>query len=157
MASALLQRINDDLKTAMKARDDKLRVSTLRLVMAAAKDRDIAARANDRCCGLSDDEVLAVLTKMVKQREDSAQTYEDAGRIELAEQERREIAIISDYLPKQLSETEIQSAVDSVIADIGASGLKDMGKCMGALKERYQGAMDFSKANEKVKSRLATA
>jgi uncharacterized protein YqeY len=154
MTSKLLQTINDDLKTAMKARDDKVRVSTLRLINAAVKDRDIAARAEDRCCGLSDDEVQAVLTKMVKQREDSAHTYEEAGRIELAEQERREIEIIRGYLPRQLSEPEIATAVDKVIADLEADGLKDMGKCMGALKERYAGAMDFSAANRKVKERL---
>ena len=154
MACELLQKINDDLKAAMKARDDKLRVATLRLINAAIKDRDIAARAQDQCGGLSHEDVIAVLTKMVKQRDESAQTYEDAGRIELAEQERQERDIISAYLPKQLSEAEIESAVDDVIADIGAEGLKDMGKCMGALKQRYQGAMDFGKANEKVKARL---
>ncbi len=155
MTSTVLQQITDDLKTAMKARDDKLRVSTLRLVTAAVKDRDIAARAEDRCGGLEEKEVLAVLTKMVKQREDSAKTYEEAGRIELAEQERQEIEVIQAYLPKQLSDDEIDAAVDSVIADVGAEGLKDMGKCMGALKERYQGEMDFSKATARVKAKLA--
>lgn len=155
MASALFQKITEDLKAAMKARDEKLKVATLRLITAAVKDRDIAARSEDRCGGLSDDEVLAILTKMVKQREDSAKTYEDAGRIELAEQERQEMAIVQSYLPAQLSGDEIQAAVDEVIAEVGAEGLKDMGKCMGALKSKYQGAMDFSKANEAVKSRLA--
>lgn len=150
----LTQKINADLKTAMKARDDKLRVATLRLIVAALKDRDIAARAADRCCGLSDDEVTQVLTKMVKQRQDSAQTYEEAGRIELAEQERREQAIIEEYLPRQLSPGEIEAAVDTVVADIGAEGLKDMGRCMGALKQRYQGSMDFGAANKVVKARL---
>ena len=150
----LTQRINADLKAAMKARDDKLRVSTLRLIVAALKDRDIAARANDRCCGLTDDEVTQVLTKMVKQRQDSAKTYEEAGRIELAEQERREQAIIEEYLPRQLTSAEVEAAVDGVITDIGADGLKDMGRCMGALKERYQGAMDFGAANKVVKARL---
>lgn len=150
----LTQKINADLKTAMKARDDKLRVATLRLIVAALKDRDIAARAADRCCGLSDDEVTQVLTKMVKQRQDSATTYEEAGRIELAEQERREQAIIEEYLPRQLSPGEIEAAVDTVVADIGAEGLKDMGRCMGALKQRYQGSMDFGAANKVVKARL---
>lgn len=154
MTSKLFQTISDDLKTAMKARDDKLRVATLRLITAAVKDRDIAARAEDRCSGVEDAEVLAILTKMVKQREESAKTYEDAGRIELAEQERQEIEYIRAYLPKQLSPAEIEAAVDGVIADIGAEGLKDMGKCMGALKKRYQGEMDFSAANIKVKERL---
>ena len=150
----LTRRINDDLKTAMKARDDKLRVATLRLIVAALKDRDIAARAADRCCGLSDDEVTQVLTKMVKQRQDSAKTYEEAGRIELAEQERREQAVVEEYLPRQLTGAEIEAAVDGVVAEIGAEGLKDMGRCMGALKERYKGAMDFGRANKVVKARL---
>ncbi|MBB4659344.1 GatB/YqeY domain-containing protein [Parvularcula dongshanensis] len=155
MTSPLLQRIRDDLKVAMKARDDKLRVSTLRLVSAAIKDRDIAARSQDRCTGLTDDEVLAVLTKMVKQREDAAATYEEAGRIELAEQERREVTIISDYLPRQLSETEIEGAVKEAVAELGATGLKDMGKVMGELKARYAGQMDFARANKAVKAQLA--
>ena len=154
MTSALLDTISADLKASMKARDDKLRTGTLRLITAAVKDRDIAARANDQCCGVSDDDVLAILTKMVKQREESASTYEEAGRIELAEQERREIDIIRAYLPKQMDEAEIVSAVDEVIEDIDAEGLKDMGKCMGALKQRYQGAMDFGAANKIVKERL---
>ena len=154
MSSALLDTISADLKASMKARNDKLRTGTLRLITAAVKDRDIAARANDQCCGVSDDDVLAILTKMVKQREESASTYEEAGRIELAEQERREIDIIRAYLPKQMDEAEIVSAVDEVIDDIDAEGLKDMGKCMGALKQRYQGAMDFSAANKIVKERL---
>ena len=150
----LTQRINADLKAAMKARDDRLRVSTLRLIVAALKDRDIAARAADRCCGLSDDEVTQVLTKMVKQRQESASTYEEAGRIEMAEQERREQAIIEAYLPRQLTDAEIEAAVDGVVTEIGADGLKDMGRCMGALKERYQGSMDFGRANKAVKARL---
>ena len=150
----LRERVANDLKTAMKARDDKLKVATLRLIVAALKDRDIAARANDRCCGLSDDEVTQVLTKMVKQRQDAAATYEEAGRIELAEQERQEQAIIEGYLPRQMSPGEIDAAVDAVVADIGAEGLKDMGRCMGALKQRYQGAMDFGRANKAVKARL---
>ena len=153
--TTLTRRIQDDLKTAMKARDDRLRVATLRLVVAALKDRDIAARAEDRCCGLSDEEVTTVLTKMVKQRDESATTYEEAGRIELAEQERQERAIIEAYLPEQMSGAEIEQAVDGVIADLGAEGLKDMGRCMGALKKGYAGQMDFGAANKAVKARLA--
>ena len=150
----LTRRINDDLKAAMKARDDKLRIATLRLIVAALKDRDIAARAADRCGGLSDDEARQVLTKMVKQRQDSAKTFEEAGRIELAEQERREQAVIEEYLPRQMTPAEIDAAVDAVVADIDAEGLKDMGRCMGALKQRYQGAMDFGQANKAVKAKL---
>ncbi|NNU16418.1 GatB/YqeY domain-containing protein [Parvularcula sp. ZS-1/3] len=150
----LAKQIASDLKTAMKARDDKLRIATLRLMQAAIKDRDIQARSEDRCCGLSDDEVRQVLTKMVKQRDDSAKTYEDAGRIEMAEQERAENEVIRGYLPQQMNAQEIETAVDGVIADIGAEGLKDMGKCMGALKSGYAGRMDFSAANKVVKERL---
>ncbi|MCI5046164.1 MAG: GatB/YqeY domain-containing protein, partial [Aquisalinus sp.] len=100
----LCDQINEALKTAMKARDSKVKIGTLRLMNAAIKDKDIAARSEDRCSGLTDEEVLAVLTKMVKQREDSAKTYEDAGRIELAEQERAEIEVIREFLPRQLDE-----------------------------------------------------
>ena len=150
----LTRRIADDLKAAMKARDDRTRVATLRLINAALKDRDIAARSQDRCCGLTDEEVEAVLTKMVKQRQDSAATYEEAGRIELAEQEREEQAIIAGYLPRQMTGDEIDAAVDDVVADLGADGLKDMGRCMGALKERYAGQMDFGRANKAVKAKL---
>ena len=150
----LQTRITDDLKTAMKARDDKVRLSTLRLIIAAIKARDIDARAHDRCSGLTDAEVTEVLTKMVKQRQDSAATYEEAGRIELAEQERQEQAVIEEYLPRQLTGAEIDAAVDGVVTDLGAEGLKDMGRCMGALKERYAGQMDFSKANKAVKAKL---
>lgn len=151
----LAKQIATDLKTAMKAREDKLRIATLRLMQAAIQDKDIQARSQDRCCGLSDDEVRQVLTKMVKQRDDSAKTYEEAGRIEMAEQERAENDVIRGYLPQQMDAAEIEAAVDGVIAEIGADGLKDMGKCMGALKANYAGRMDFSAANQVVKARLA--
>ncbi|HBS31514.1 MAG TPA: glutamyl-tRNA amidotransferase [Parvularcula sp.] len=139
----------------MKARDEKTRVATLRLITAAIKDRDIAARAEDRCCGVTDDEILAILSKMVKQREDSAAAYEKGSRLDLAEQERAEIEIIKEFLPRQLTEEEITSAVAVVINELGASGLKDMGKCMGALKERYAGAMDFGRAGALMKKQLS--
>ena len=150
----LREKIDTALKAAMKARDEKLRVSTLRLVNAAIKDRDIAARSEDRCDGVSDDEILAILTKMVKQREESAETYEKASRLELAEQERAEIAVIREFLPRQLSDAEVEEAVKGVIAEIGASGLKDMGKAMAALKARYAGAIDFGKAGALMKKAL---
>lgn len=139
----------------MKARDEKTRVSTLRLITAAIKDRDIAARAEDRCCGVTDDEILQILTKMVKQREDSALAYENGSRLDLAEQERAEVLIIKEFLPRQLSEAEISSLVSGVIEEMQASGLKDMGKCMGALKERHAGAMDFGQAGALMKKALA--
>lgn len=150
----LRERIDDALKGAMKAKDQKVRVATLRLITAAIKDRDIAARAEDRCCGVSEDEILAILAKMVKQREDSAAAYEKGSRIDLAEQERAEIEIIKEFLPRQLSDEEITTAVSGVITELGASGLKDMGKCMGALKERYAGAMDFGRAGAVMKKAL---
>lgn len=150
----LREQIDTSLKAAMKARDEKLRVSTLRLVNAAIKDRDIAARSEDRCDGVTDDEILAILTKMVKQREESAETYEKASRLELAEQERAEIAVIREFLPRQLSDAEVEEAVKGVIAEIGASGLKDMGKAMAALKTRYAGAIDFGKAGALMKKAL---
>ena len=146
-------RLNDALKDAMKSKD-KRRVSTLRLINAAIKDRDIAARGAGKE-GVSDDEVLQILTKMVKQREESAKTYEEAARLDLAEQEREEIAIIKDFLPKQLDEKETEEAVNSVVAELGASGLKDMGRTMAALKERFPGKMDFGLASKQVKNLLS--
>ena len=150
----LREKIDVALKTSMKARDDKVRVSTLRLINAAIKDRDIAARASDRCDGVTDDEILAILTKMMKQREESATVYEKGCRLDLAEQERAEMAVIKEFLPRQMTETEIETAVKDVIAEIDASGLKDMGKSMALLKERYAGAMDFAKAGGLMKKAL---
>ncbi|MCK5747915.1 MAG: GatB/YqeY domain-containing protein [Oricola sp.] len=150
----LREQIDTALKTAMKAKDAKLRVATLRLINAAIKDRDIAARAEDRCDGATEEEILAILTKMVKQREESAKAFEDGGRPELAEQERAEIEVIREFLPRQLSEDEIETAVSNVIKEYEASGLKDMGRCMGALKERFNGAMDFGMAGKLMKERL---
>ncbi|NNE41325.1 MAG: GatB/YqeY domain-containing protein [Marinicaulis sp.] len=151
----LRTQIEDALKASMKAKDDKLRVSTLRLVMAAIKDRDIAARGNDNCEGIGDDDILELLAKMVKQREDSAEAYEKGCRPELAEAERNEIEVIREFMPRQLDEAEIKAAVNSVVEEYEASGLKDMGKCMGALKERYQGTMDFGQAGKLMKEALS--
>lgn len=151
----LKEQIDTALKSAMKAKDQKLRVSTLRLINAAIKDRDIAARAEDRCEGATDDEILGILTKMVKQREESAAAFEKGCRPELAEQERAEIDVIREFLPRQLSEDEIKVAVKDVIDEYDASGLKDMGKCMGALKARYSGAMDFGRAGQLMKEQLS--
>ena len=150
----LREQLEEALKAAMKARDDKTRISTLRLIQAAIKDRDIAARAEDRCNGVSDDEILAILSKMVKQREESSATFDEACRPDLAEQERAEIEVIRAFMPRQLSDSEIETAVSSVIDELEASGLKDMGKCMGALKEKYAGAMDFGRAGAIMKRSL---
>ncbi len=145
--------IHDALKQAIKEQD-KCRTSTLRLINAAIKDRDIAARGDGNEGGVSDDQILDILAKMVKQRIDSAQTYEEAGRLELADQERREIAIIQEFLPKQLDMEEIKSAVETAINTLNACSLKDMGRVMSYLKEQYAGQMDFGKASSTVKTLL---
>lgn len=149
----LRDKITDATKTAMKAKDS-LRVSTLRLISAAIKDRDIEARAQDRCQGIDESEIMSLLSKMVKQREESAKTYDDNGRPELAERERQEIDIVREFMPKPLSDTEMQEVIAGLIADNGATGLKDMGKIMGLLKAGYAGRVDMGKAGAIVKSHL---
>lgn len=148
----LRDQINSGLKEAMKAQD-KRRMSTLRLITAAIKDRDIEARGAGKDA-IGDDELLGLLQKMIKQRQDSIGIYEQAGRSELAQQEREEIEIITSFLPKQMSEAEMRSACAGVVQDVEAQSLKDMGKCMSALKERYAGQMDFAKASGVVKELL---
>ncbi|EAQ04997.1 GatB/YqeY domain protein [Pseudooceanicola batsensis HTCC2597] len=137
----------------MKDRDTE-KLSTLRLINAAIKDRDISARGEGREDGVDEAEVLAILGKMVKQRQESARAYEEGGRIDLAEQERTEIGYIEEFLPRQLSDEEVAKAVDAAIAETGASSIRDMGKVMGALKARYTGQMDFGAAGPMVKARL---
>jgi uncharacterized protein YqeY len=140
------------LKTATKAQD-KRRVSTLRLVSAAIKDRDIAARTAGKG-EATDAELLELFAKMIKQREESEKIYRDAGRAELAQQEAEEIVIIREFLPKQLSEADMQKAIADAIVEAGATSEKDMGKVMAALKSRYAGRMDFAKASAAVKAKL---
>ena len=144
--------IGEALKTALKAQE-KLRVSTLRMVQAAIKDRDIANRGAGKEAA-SNEEVAQLLAKLVKQREDSAKAYDDGGRPELAAQERAEIAIIRDFMPKQLGEAEIEAAAREAIAATGAVSGKDMGKVMSALREKYAGQMDFGKASGLLKKLL---
>ncbi len=146
-------RITAALKDAMKAKDVE-RLSTLRLINAAIKDRDIALRGTGEDGGVGDPEILAILGKMVKQRQESARAYEEGGRLELAEKELSEIKIIEDYLPRQLSEAESEAAVDAVIAQVGAQTIRDMGKVMAVLKDTYTGQMDFAKVGPLVKNRL---
>ncbi len=151
-------RINQAMKEAMKS-GDKKRLSTLRLVNAAIKDRDIAARADEKgqptgTEKIGDPEILALLQKMIKQRRDSADTYRQGGREELAEGEEAEIVIIEEFLPQQMTEEELREAVAKVIDETGCCGLKDMGKIMGLLKERYTGRMDFGKVSVMVKEQL---
>lgn len=149
----LKDRLNEDLKRAMKARNAR-RVSTLRLAMAAIKDREI--RPDAPAGGLSDDEIVAVLVKMVKQRDESALVYDSAGRPELAAAEREEIAIIREFMPRQMSDEEMRSAVRDAITSTGAAGPKDMGKVMGALKQRHAGTIDMARAGALAKELLAT-
>ncbi|HVE03912.1 MAG TPA: GatB/YqeY domain-containing protein [Rhizomicrobium sp.] len=149
----LREEINDSLKEAMKAKDQK-RVGTLRLVNAALKDRDIAARTETSRELLGDDEILSLLAKMIKQREDSILAYEAGKRPELADAERAEIAVIREFMPKQMSADDAKAAIAKVIADLGATSIKDMGKVMATLKERFAGQMDFSKASGAVKDAL---
>jgi uncharacterized protein YqeY len=149
----LREQINDSLKEAMKAKDQK-RVGTLRLVNAALKDRDIAARTETSRELLGDDEILSLLAKMIKQREDSIAAYDAGKRPELADAERAEIAVIREFMPKQMSAEDAKAAIAKVIADLGASSIKDMGKVMATLKERFAGQMDFAKASGAVKEAL---
>jgi len=145
--------INSALKEAMKAKDER-RVSTLRLVNSTLKNADIEARGQGKEPP-GDGEVLGLLQKMIKQRQESVDLYEKGGRAELAQQERDEIAIIAAYLPKQMSEDEVKAAIAEAIQETGAAGMKDMGKVIGALKGKYAGRMDFAKASALVKGALS--
>ncbi len=150
----LRERINSALKQAMKDKAAE-RLSTLRLISAAIKDRDIAARGEGKDDGVNDAEVLAILGKMVKQRQESARTYEEGGRLDLAERELAEIVVIEGFLPRQLSETEVAAAVEEAVAVTGASSIRDMGKVMGELKAKYTGQMDFGSVGPMVKDKLS--
>jgi uncharacterized protein len=151
----LREKINEGMKDAMKSQD-KLRLSTLRLVNAAIKNADIEARGAGKDAP-DDGALLALLQKMIKQREESVELYEKGGRKELADQERGEIAIIAGFLPKQMSEAETAAAIDAAIQDVGASSMKDMGKVIGVLRGKYAGQMDFGKASAVVKSKLSSS
>jgi uncharacterized protein YqeY len=150
----LRTRINEALKEAMRAKNQRA-LSTVRLIMAALKDRDIAARSRGVTEGIDETEILSMLQTMVKQRQDAIALYEQGGRLELAEQEREEIAVIEGFLPKQMSDAEVGDAVRSVVAETGASGIKDMGRVMAELKARYAGQMDFAKVSGAVKQQLS--
>jgi uncharacterized protein YqeY len=146
-------RVNAALKQAMKDKAAN-RLSTLRLINAAIKDKDIEARGSGDEGGVSDAEVLAILGKMTKQRQESARAYEEGGRLDLAERERSEIEIIEEFLPRQLNDDEVAAAIDSAISEIGADSIRDMGRVMGALKSQYTGQMDFGQVGPMVKDRL---
>ncbi|RDE07911.1 GatB/YqeY domain-containing protein [Pelagibacterium lacus] len=144
--------INAAMKDSIKARNAR-RTTTLRLINAAIKDREIAARGEGRD-GIGDEDILAILQKMVKQREESAQIYQQNARPELEAQEREEIEIIREFLPKPLTDAEIEAAIKAAIAETGAEGLRDMGKVVGVLKGRYPGQIDFGQASRQVKALL---
>ncbi len=148
------ERVNAALKQAMK---DKAvaRLSTLRLINAAIKDRDIAVRGEGNEAGVGDAEVLAILGKMVKQRHESARAYEEGGRLDLAERERAEVAVIEEFLPRQLDEAEVAKAIEKAIAETEANSIRDMGKVMGILKKKYTGQMDFGTVGPMIKNRLS--
>ncbi len=145
-------RLANELKDALKAKDT-VRTSTVRLIQTAIKDRDIANRGVGKD-PVSDDEIMQIFVKMIKQREESAKIYEDNARPELAAQERQEILVIRSFMPEQLSEEKVRELCASIISETGAQGLRDMGKCMNALKEKYPGKMDFAKASGVVKELL---
>ncbi len=149
----LRQELSESLKEAMKAKD-RCATSTIRLILAALKDRDIAARTQGSDEKLSDDQILEVLQKMVRQRRDSIEMFAKGGRQDLVARESREIEIIEEFLPKPLSATESADAVQEVISELGASSIKEMGQVMGELKRRHAGRMDFAKASALVKDAL---
>ena len=150
----LRARLQAATKEAMKAKDAP-RLSTLRLIAAAMKDREIAARGQDGEGGdLGEADLIAILSKMVKQRQESAKAYEEGGRLELAQKEEQEIGVIQEFLPRQLDEAETTAAIDKSISDLGASSIRDMGRVMAELRARHAGQMDFGAAGPKVKERL---
>ena len=149
----LREQINSALKTAMKEKQSA-RLGTLRLISAAIKDQDIARRGGEDDAGVSDADILNILGKMSKQRQESVRAYEEGGRLDLAERERKEISIIEEFLPKQLSNDEIEAAIDAAIAEVEATSIRDMGKIMGQLKQKYTGQMDFGAVGPRVKAKL---
>ncbi|NBC34429.1 MAG: GatB/YqeY domain-containing protein [Alphaproteobacteria bacterium] len=146
-------RLNEALKAAIRSREERA-ISTLRLILAAIRDRDIAARGKGNTEGISDDEILGLLQTMIRQRKESIELYEQGGRVDLVEQERGEIALIEQFLPQQMDEAAMRRAIDAVIADLGAGSLKDMGRTMAELRRRYPGRMDFARASYLVKASL---
>lgn len=152
-ANRIRERLNDAIKDSMRAKEE-LRLSTLRLMSAALKDQDIAKRSDDGDGVLSTDEITALFAKMVKQREESATAYEQAGRMELAERERAEQGVIREFLPKPLSDDEVEDAIADAVRETGAGSIRDMGKVMGALKAKYPGRMDFGAVGGRVKAML---
>ncbi len=150
---SLRNQLSTSLKTALKARSSH-HVATVRLILAAVKDRDIAAREDGNSLGITDEEIMALLQSMIKQRRESIALYQKGGRHELARQEEAEIEVIQSFLPTQMTKQEIEKAVDAVIVEMGADNLRDMGRVMAALRERYAGQLDFAAAGAVAKARL---
>ncbi len=151
----LRERINAALKAAMKEKQ-ATRLSTLRLINAAIKDRDIAAHSSvDGPARVTDDQVRQIMGRMVKQRQESVRAYQEGGRLELAESEQAEIAVIEEFLPRKLSDEEVETAISEAISRMGATSIRDMGRVIGELKERHSGQMDFGLVGPKVKARLS--
>lgn len=148
------ERLSAGLKDAMRAKEVD-RLSTLRLINAAIKDREISLRGEGVDQEFTDADVLAILGKMVKQRQESVRAYEEGGRLELAQKEAAEIVVIQEFLPRQLSPAEADAAIDEVLAELGAKSIRDMGRVMAVLKQRYTGRMDFSRVGPMVKTRLS--
>ena len=149
----LRDQIKTELVAAMKAKDEA-KVSTLRMIGATLKDKDIAARPSGKTDGISDDEILSMFQTMIKQRRESIELYEKGGRADLADKEKKEIEIISAFLPAQMDEDAVKAAIEAEIQACGATSMKDMGKVMGALRAKYAGQMDFGKASGMIKSLL---
>lgn len=150
----LRTRLSEALKDALKSKDARS-TATLRLISAALKDRDIAARSKGNYDGINEDEILQMLQSMIKQRRESITMYEQGGRLELAQQEQEEIVVIERFLPKQMDLAEMEAAIDALVTELGATGVKDMGRVMTALREKFAGQMDFAKASGMVKARLS--
>jgi hypothetical protein len=150
---SLRERLQESLKDAMRAKAAD-RTSTLRLINAAIKDREIVNRGDTGDATVADDEILTILGKLVKQRQESARAFEEGGRLELAEKELAEVRVIEEFLPRQLDAAEVEAAVDAAMAEVGAASIRDMGRVMAALKNRYAGQMDFGAVGPMVKARL---
>lgn len=150
----LRQQLNEDLKAAMRDKDAR-RMGTLRLILAAVKEQEIVSRGDGAESEITDEQILQIMAKMVKQRRDSIRMYEEGARLDLVEQEQAEISVIEGYLPKQLSADEVAEAAAKVKQELGATGLKDMGRCMGVLKDRYAGRVDMGRASQTMKQLLS--
>ena len=153
MSDGLRAQVMQAMKDAMKS-GDKARLSTIRLMQSAIKDKDIASRTDGRNDGVPDSEILELFSKMVKQRRESADLYQKGDRPDLVEKEQAEIAVLEEFMPKQMDDAETKAAIEAIVAEVGATSVKDMGKVMGALKAKYAGKMDFAKAGAAVKAVL---